>query len=51
LFAGKQAILVIVDSVDQNELFIADEYFASHRHRPAFILANGRNRLSYQPEK
>ena len=51
LFAGKQAILVIVDSVDQNELLIADEHFASYRYQPAFILANGRNRLSYQPEK
>jgi ABC-type uncharacterized transport system ATPase component len=51
LFAGKQAILVIVDSVDQNELLIADEHFASHRYQPAFIVANGRNRLSYQQEK
>lgn len=38
-------------SVDQNELLIADEHFASHRPQSAFILANGRNRLSYQPEK
>jgi len=32
-------------------MLIADEHFASHRYQPAFIVANGRNRLSYQQEK